>query len=351
MKHPKRSSYFISKKFTLVEILIVIAVIGILAAMLLPTLQDAKIQAKYMRWLAFNRNCSNDPNCIINFNFQGEGSAFSASPPGDTLVNSALGAEGDRFMPEYYNGQLRNKNGGPHNFEWVRAGRFGKFKWALRFNGTDTIVVVPTTEGVDFTPYDSFTVLTWIKFDKLDLGDCPFSKSLWGTAWDAACQYDIYSMPWAGSNGQGSFDIDVFTTCGTWHNTDVDFEKAGWVHLALRYQFLRTNPTTGDAEGKVMVFINGQALGDFIDTTEENPYTATATEWKACVDNHIPLILGGAGCYRKYWSHDTWDPNDTSLDNTWLVKFNFQGLMDEFLVYKRALSDSEIKGHYDMGKM
>ena len=339
-------------RFTLIEMLIVICVIGILLAMLLPYLSEAKVHAKFVRWLAFNRNCCNDPSCVINFNFQEPGNTkvFSGGPAGDVLVNTAAGTEADGFSPQFYNGYLRNKYGGKHNFEWVRAGRFKRFKWALQFNGADTYILIPTTKEVDFTPFNGFTILCWVKFDKLDLGDCVFSKSLWGTRWDAACQYDLYSNPWAGKDGQGSFDIDVFTTCGTWMNTNVDFEKAGWVHLALRYQWISTDPVTGKANGKIMVFINGKALGDYIDTTEDNPYTGTATEWQACSENNVPLIIGGAGCYRKYWDPSTFDPDNDSLENTWLIKFNFQGLMDEFLVYKRALSDGEIAAQYEMGK-
>ena len=144
--------------------------------------------------------------------------------------------------------------------------------------------------------------------------------------------------------------MDVFTTSGTWPNTEVDFDKAGWVHLALRYEYLKTDPATGNAKGQITVFINGKPLGKFMDTTEENPYTATATDWVACSKLQIPLILGGAGCYRKYWSPSTYNKDDDSLENNWIIKFPFQGLMDEFLAYKRALSDGEIRGHYDMGK-
>ena len=338
------------KDFSLIEIMMVIIVIAILASLLLPVLQEAKVQAKYTRWLAFNRNVSNDPSCIMNFNFQGPGGAFSANPPGDTIINSAAGAESEGFAPQFYNGFLMNKNGGEHNFEWVRAGRYGKFKWALQFNGSDTYVVVPTTTAVDFTPFDGFTVMCWVKFDKLDFGDTIFSKSLWGTAKDASVQYDMYYNPSVGSFGQGSFDIDAFTTCGTWNNTDVNFEKLGWVHFALRYKWTHTE-ANGTPVGEVSAFINGQPLGDFKDTTNENPRTATATGYEECMKMQVPLILGAAGCYTKYWDKKNWDPNDlTSLENNWKIKFNFQGKMDEFIVYKRPLKDKEIRHHYDMGK-
>jgi prepilin-type N-terminal cleavage/methylation domain-containing protein len=337
------------KSFTLIEIMMVVVIIGILATLLMPLLSEAKAQAKYARWLAFNRNCSNDPSCVINFNFQGDGGAFNASTPGDILVNSSAGTEAEGFSPQFYNGHLMNKNGGDHNFEWVRAGRYGKFKWALQFNGSDTYVVVPTTTSVDFTPFDGFTLLCWVKFDKLDFGDCIFSKSLWGTAKDASCQYDMYYNPFVGAFSQGSFDIDAFTTCGTWDDTEVNFEKAGWIHFVLRYEWTH-NEADGTPKGEITAFINGKPLGDFKDTTNENPQTTTASGYQACIDMQVPLILGGAGCYTKYWDTGNWDPNDLEgLANNWVIKFNFQGKMDEFLVYKRPLSNSEISAQYDMG--
>jgi hypothetical protein len=331
-------------RFTLVEMLIVLVIMLILAAMLLPMLAMAKAKAKFTRWYAFNRNASNDPYCMVNFNFQ-EGQ-------GDVLGNTALGADIERFVAKDYQGYLRRYGGGAHQFKWIRSGgRWGRYKHALQFNGTNTYVNIPGSEGVNFTPDDDFTVMTWVKFDKLGLGDCPFSKSLWGTAQDAAAQFDLYSNPFSGSFGQGTFDVDVFTTCASWTDTDVDFEKKGWVHLALRYEADEPNPVNGDVNGRVMTFINGQPLGPYIETTEENPNTGTATGWKPCSDLNVPLVLGAAGCYRKYWSPSTYNKDQVGvLENEWMLRFFFKGLMDEFLVFKRALSDAEVLGHYEMGR-
>ena len=322
-------------------------IFAILMAIMLPAISRAKDRAKFVRWMAFNRQCANDPACIVNFNMQ-EGE-------GITLNNICAGADVENYKANEYNGHLKNANGGNSNFKWIKSGgRWGKYgyKEALQFNGVDTYVLIPGTQGLDFSPFDEFTVLTWVKFDKMGLGDCPFSKSLWGTEADAACQYDVYSNPYAGSFGQGSFDADVFTTCGTWTNTQVDFNKAGWIHIALRYSYDGIDGD-GNPKGRITVFVNGQALGDYLNTTSENPDTASATGWKACTGGslNVPLVLGAAGCYRKYWSPGTYDKNKAGiLSNELLLKFFFKGRMDEFLLYKRALSDGEINGHYEMGK-
>ncbi len=334
-------------RFTLIEILVAIGIIAILLAMFVPMLYRSLHMARFNRWLVFNRQCANDPNCVINFNFQ-EGE-------GDILHNSCLGADVEGYDSKKYNGYLKKDGGGAHNFKWIKSGgRWGRFgyKNALQFNGVDTYITIPSTRGFDFTPEDDFTIMCWIKFDKLDFGDCPFSKSLWGTASDASAQFDMYYNPSVGSWGQGSFDVDVFKTCGSWTDTNINFERAGWVHLALTYNYTGKD-ASGDATGKMAAYINGSPLGDFIDATNENPLTCTASDWKACTEGglNVPLIIGAAGCYRKHWDPGTYDPSKQGdLDNELKLKFFFQGKMDEFLVYKRSLSDSEILNHYLMGK-
>ena len=336
--------------FTLIEILIMLLIFAILAAIFLPSLSRAKDRAKFVRWFAFNRQCANDPACIVNFNFQ-EGE-------GNTLSNICAGADVENFKAYEYDGHLMKNNSSSttvNNFQWLKSGgRWGKYgyKKALQFNGADTYILVPGTQGLDFTPMDEFTVMCWVKFDKMGIGDCPFSKSLWGTEADAACQYDLYSNPYAGSFGQGSFDVDVFTTCATWLSTNVDFEKTGWLHLALRYSYTGLD-ASGDPEGEITTFVNGQPLGAYINATSENPNTSSATGWKVCSGSglNVPLVLGAAGCYRKYWSPGSYDPKKAGvLSNELMLNFFFKGKMDEFLLYKRALPDKEIYGQYEMGK-
>ena len=339
-----------NSRFTLVEMLILFVIFAILAAIFLPFLSRAKDKAKFVRWFAYNRQCANDPACIVNFNFQ-EGE-------GNTLTNICAGADVVNFKAYEYDGHLMKNNSSSttvNNFQWLPSGgRWSKygFKKALQFNGADTYILIPGTQGLDFTPMDEFTILCWVKFDKMEAGDCPISKSLWGTEADAAAQFDLYANPFSGSQGQGSFDVDVFETCATCPATEVDFVKTGWLHLALRYCYTGLN-AAGDPKGQITSFVNGQPLGPFFDGTSENPNTASATGWKACSGGglNVPLVLGAAGCYRKYWSPGTYDASKAGiLSNELMLQFFFKGKMDEFLLYKRALPDKEICGHYEMGK-
>jgi hypothetical protein len=337
----------IKRNFAFIEIMIALTIAAIVVAIAIPVFYRSVQWAKFNRWYAYNRGLANDPDCVVNFNFQ-EGS-------GDILNNTAVGADIQNYQADKYQGYLSNTTGGAHQFQWVTSGgrwsRFG-YKHALQFNGSNTYVLIPGTQGLDFNPTDDFTVMCWAKFDEFTLGKCPYSKSLWGTEEDAACQYDLYANPWSGSFGQGSFDVDVFTACATWTNTEVDFEKKGWIQLALRYNHTGLN-AEGKPEGQITVFVNGQPLGPYIETTGENPGTACATGWTACSEAglNVPLILGGAGCYRKYWSPSTYNPALAGvLSNEMIIKFIFKGKMDEFVLFKRAMSDAQIMGHYEMGK-
>lgn len=312
------------RNFTLIEILLVVSILAFLMSIHLPSLKNSKDQAKFARWLAFNKHCSGDPSLVINFNFQ-EGK-------GDMLKNSAEGCDVvQNFDRRQYDGYLKSStNATKHNFEWVASGgRWGRHakKKALQFNGVDTYILVNGKPAVDFRPTDDFTILCWVKFDKFVLGDGIYSKSSWGSAATSAAQYDIYCDPTSGTSGKGSFEMDVFKACKGYDTKDVDLEKAGWIHLVLRYRGTTYDPdnlTSWTAE----CFVNGQRL---------KKYRATNNSTAAYDTCNSNFIIGAIGVQVSgSWTRPIWFP--------------FQGKMDEFLMYKRGLSDGEIKGHYEMGR-
>ncbi len=299
-------------RFSLIEILIVTVIFAILATILLPALRDARIRAKFTRWLAFNKMLSNDPACVVNFNFQ-EGT-------GTTLTNTCFGSDATvRYDSAMYNGILKTTDNNPH-FQWVTSGgRFGRFKKALQFNGSHCYVEIPGTEALDFTPKDSFTVVVWVKFDRVDAYNCIFAKCEWYNI----AQYDVYSQKSTilSDGSQGSaIQYDLFTICRGWEDDvgtkDVSLASR-WRCIALVYD--------GMAGGYTCVYVDGEGkkISSSIYSGNQN---ATGTH------TTTTFILGGARM------------------ESGGISYMFNGRIDEFQIFKRAMSQAEIRGIYAMGR-
>jgi hypothetical protein len=262
---------------------------------------------------------------VINFNFQ-EGS-------GTTLKNTALGCDVTQFNSKEFDGSLKsNVYTNPlSSFQWVSGGRWGKYKKALQFNGVDTYVEMPGTYALNFKPTDSFTLIAWVRFDRFQLGDPLYSKSWWSFTQPVnktEAQYDLYydGTSYGTGKGSGEFEVDIFQECFGWDKSDIDLSTSGWVQVALRFSGAdNLNATT--YQNKTDVFVNGKKLANVRKT---NNATALYDSSRS------KCVLGGVPTDPAAWGST--------------MRFVFQGRMDEFLMYKRALADGEIKGNYDMGK-
>lgn len=305
------------KHFTLIEILIIIAIIAILISMLLPSLAESRNKARFVRWFAFNKQCSRDPACAVNFNFQ-EGE-------GDTINNSAIGCEDKGFDLSHYTGVIKG------DFEWT-SGRWWKRKKAIHFNGANTYIEIDRQSAVDFTGKDSFTIIIWVKFDRFRKWDGLFSKSYWSSPPAGFAQFDLYydGTSYSDREGSGQFEVDVTMQCIGFDdvteegNKNITLNTENWFCIALR------NEGYKNGKGTISVFVNGEKL-------QERGTNFWISEIEKC---EARLIIGAV----RWLKNGTNGPTKEGV-----VRNHFQGKIDEFLVYRKALSNGDIRGHYLMG--
>lgn len=325
--------------YTILEILFVICIIVIIINMLLPAFNESREKARFVRWLGFNKQCSSDPTCVINFNFQ-EGK-------GSILTNTAAGNENLKFNAKDYYGVVKNSNLVTKNGEWVK-GRWWKGKRALLFDGT-TIVEIPKSEAIDFGEDDDFTIIIWLKFDKFEKWATPYCKAYA----DQYAQYDMYydNTTYPGNPNskppippyKALFEIDVSRTCIGYDNKywsvdgkslspNIEMDTEHWYMMTLRNRVEKSpaNPGLNNKNNHIVdVFWNGYAL---YGSRQTNNVLAKGIHCNA------KLILGAM----RFWT------GQNSGDGR--LSCFFKGKIDEFIIFRRALPDTEIRGHYMMGQ-
>lgn len=310
------------RHFTVIELLVSLTIIAILFAMLMPSLSDSQKRARFIRWVQFNKHCSTDPACVINLNFQ-EGH-------GTILRNSALAHEAEGFNADNYKGIIQG------DYEWGQ-GRWWKGKKALQFDGTSTYVEISDVKHIDFDRDDNFTVIIWVKFDRLRKWDGVFGKCYMRNAAEGYAQYDMYfdGTIYNDREAAGQFEVDVASICVGFDDVGEEGEKiillntVNWFQLTLRNKIV-------DDQQIVNVFFNGIKLksrGTNFVIYEKGKCTARLA----------------IGCLR--WLVTEYNPETRTREPTKDGRMDnfFKGKIDEFLVYSRALTDSEIKANYAMG--
>ena len=308
--------------FTVIELLLSLTIIAVLTSILLPSLAESRAKARFIRWVQFNKQCSTDPACVINLDFQ-DGN-------GDILRNSAQGHETEGFDATNYNGVIKG------DYAWGQ-GRWWKGKKAVQFDGASTHVEFQDIKHIDFDRDDDFTIVIWVKFDRLRKWDGVFGKCY---MWDATSGYAQYDMYFDGTvyddkEASGQFEVDVASVCVGFDDVGEEGEKiikldtTSWFQLTLRNK-------TVNGEQKVNVFFNGIKL------------KSRGTNFVVYEKGKCAARLA-IGCIR--WLVRRYNPVTGAIEPTKDGRLGnfFKGKVDEFLVYTRALTDNEIKAHHTMG--
>ena len=298
--------------FTIIELLVSVAIIAILFSMLMPAFNESREKARFARWLQFNKQCSNDPKCVINLNFQDDN--------GDVLKNSAQGYEDEGFSASDYNGLLKG------SYELVQ-GRWKKGKKAIIFDGISTYIEFPKSKYVDFDGTTDFTIIAWVKFNfpSDTATNSIFSQSYKNISTSGYRLFFVQNEPNPNAKVK-MVTADTGTSIVKFNNMDKDkniyikLDSESWFQVVMRNKLVNGNQ-------QVNVFVNGIEL-NIRNTTLDAARTAKSTAKLAI------------GCMRRRKANG----NDA-------MRNFFKGKMDEFMIYSRALSDREIKNHYEMGNV